>query len=237
MRRYMIFSLWVLAIGLFSFCAFAEETAAVVEKTSSLADDIKKARDIILDGAGDNAFGRGLIIGLLEPVFIASMFCLGLWAGQMSERLRHIWVLPVVTFVATMIGAFITAYHSEWKPDFSSEKFTFIEHLGSTDAVSVIVGLLVGGAVAMRFVLAPVLALAAAVIAGLTIGFSQTAEIGEHSNSLLPFWTGFGLTGLLVNIFGIGFETFFQSINLNSVTRAVGLATVALSFMFGMKIF
>lgn len=241
MPRYLIALLWTVAIGLFSFCAFAEEAAEVAAKTaaktSDLAADIKEARDIILDGSGDNAFARGLLIGLLEPVFIASMFCLGLWAGQMSEKLRHIWVLPMLTFVATLIGAFITVYHSDWKPSMSSENVEFLKNLDSTDAVSVIIGLLIGGAVGMRFVAPPVIALVVAACAGLAVGFSQTADIGDHSNALIPFWTGFGLTGLLVNIFGIGFETFFQSINLNMVTRAVGIATVILSFIIGIQIF
>ena len=240
MPRYLIALLWALAIGLFSFCAFAQEAAearAETSGTSDLAADLKKARDIILDGSGDNAFARGLLIGLLEPIFIASMFCLGLWAGQMSEKLRHIWVLPMLTFAATLIGAFITVYHSDWKPELNSDNFAFLEHLGSTNAVAVIIGLLVGGAVGMRFVAPPVIALVVVACAGLAIGFSQTSDIGDHSNALIPFWSGFGLTGLLVNIFGIGFETFFQSINLSSVTRAVGIATVILSFMVGMQIF
>ncbi|MDB5478086.1 MAG: hypothetical protein JWM96_581 [Alphaproteobacteria bacterium] len=210
----------------------------VQASTSSLVEDLKKARDIIMGSAGDNAFARGLIIALFQPMFLAAMFSLGLWAGQMSERFKHVWALPVVAFTAIFIGAFITAYHSEWKPEFGGEGHSkILSSLQSTEVVTVLVGLLVGGAVAARLILPPVLALLGAIAAGLILGFSQTTELGEHHNSLLPFWAGFGLTGLLVNIFGLGFETFLGSINLAMVTRWIGLATVALSFFFGMKIF
>jgi len=63
---------------------------------ATLTEDLKKARDIIMKNAGDNSFARGLIIALLQPIFLASMFSLGLLAGQMSERFKHVWVLPVM---------------------------------------------------------------------------------------------------------------------------------------------
>lgn len=222
---------------------YAEETSLskeisdeVKEATSSLAGDLRKVRNIILDGSGDNAFARGMIIALFQPMFLAAMFALGLWSGQMSEKLSMIWVLPIVVYVATFVGAFITIYHSEWKPDLAHENFKFMESLESTDVVTVVVGLLIGGAVGMRLTVIPVLALLVAALAGLTLGFSQTTDLGEHGNSLLPFWVGFGLTGVLVNIFGIGFETFLQSIKMDMVTRWLGLATVALAFFFGMQV-
>jgi hydrogenase/urease accessory protein HupE len=247
MRRFILF---ILTLGICAFAAhmgFAQDAAdkasepstteAIKETASNLAKDLKKARDIILDGAGDNPFGRGFMIALFEPVFLASMFCLGLWAGQMDEKIKNIWALPVVAFAATVIGAFITAYHSDWKPDFTDHKLAFLADLESTDAVAVVVGLMFGGAVGLGYTVPPLMALTAVGAAGLALGFSQTNELGAHKNALLPFWTGFGLTGLLINIFGIGFETFMQSINLSTLTRWIGLGTVALSVLMGSKVF
>lgn len=207
------------------------------DKTDGLRADVKKARELILGRAGDNAFGRGLLVALFEPVFLASMFCLGLWAGQMSDRLSNIWMLPIFAFGATLIGAFITAYHSDWKPHFGGKEGDMLASLGSTEAVAVVVGLAIGAVVGMQLVVAPFFAIAGVAVAGLLLGFSQTAELGAHKNALLPFWAGFSLTGLLINIFGIGFETFLQSINLKVLTRWAGFATLALSFAFGTKIF
>lgn len=204
--------------------------------TSSLTDDMKQARDIIMKNAGDNSFARGLIIALLQPIFLASMFSLGLLAGQMSERLKHIWVLPVIMYVATVIGAFITTYHAEWKPQFDSEHLKYFGALQSTDMVAVVIGVIVGVTVGFSLAIPAIFAILGAVSIGLILGFSQTADIGDHHDSLLPFWSGFGLTGLLINIFGIGFETFFQSINLKMVTRLIGIATAALSLFLGAKL-
>jgi hypothetical protein len=199
---------------------------------SSLTSDLKKARDIIMNGTGGNSFARGMIIGLLQPIFIAAMFCLGLWAGEMSEKLKHIWALPVIVYAATVIGAFITAYHPEWKPD--EEHYKFLTHLQSTDNVAIIIGLVLGVAVALQFTLPPFFAMLGAIAIGIVLGFSQTADTGHHS--VMPFWAGFGLTGLLMSIFGIGFETFFQSINLKIVTRLLGAATAVLSIYLGSKL-
>ncbi len=205
------------------------------ENKSSLMADIQKARDTIMNGTGGNSFARGMIIALLQPIFIASMFCLGLWSGMMSEKLKHIWVLPVIMYVATVIGAFITTYHPEWKPDFASEHLHSLNRLQSTEVVAVVIGVFIGIAVALQFVLPAFFAMILAVAIGLILGFSQTSEIGKH-HDLMPFWAGFGLTGLLVNIFGIGFETFFQSINLRLITRLVGVATAVLSVYVGAKL-
>ncbi len=203
---------------------------------SSLAKDIKKARKIIINGSGNNDFIRGMIIGLLQPIFLASMFCLGLWSGQMSEKLKHIWVLPVAIYVATAVGVFITIYHTDWKPSLDNENFKFLTHLQSMDAVAVVIGVIIGAAVAMQFAVTPIIALAVVAAAGLFLGFSSIPDITDQA-SLMPFWAGLGLTGLLVNIFGIGFETFFQSINLRAVTRLVGIATTLLSIFMAVKIF
>jgi hypothetical protein len=241
MRRLLFSMIWcVFFATLFAALAGvagAEETVQTSEKTSSFLADVARAREILLGNAGDNPFGRGFMVALFQPVFLASMFCLGLWAGQMSERIRFVWVLPVFAFVATVAGAFITTYHADWKPVFDPDSQAFLHKLSSTDAVAVIVGLMAGAAVAMGFVIAPFFAIVAAIVAGLALGFSQTAEFAAQKNALMPFWAGFGLTGLMVNIFGIGFETFLQSISLAMVTRWIGFATLALSFMFGTKIF
>jgi hydrogenase/urease accessory protein HupE len=204
---------------------------------SSLARDIKKARKIIISGSGDNDFVRGMIIGLLQPIFLAAMFCLGLWSGQMSEKLKHIWVLPVAIYVATAIGVFISIYHTDWKPSLDNENFKFLTHLQSMDAVAVMIGVIIGAAVAMQFAVTPIIALAVVAAAGLFMGFSTLPDINTDQTSLMSFWAGLGLTGLLVNIFGIGFETFFQSINLRMITRLVGIATAVLSIFMAVKIF
>ena len=240
MRR-LLFTLFLVAvfIGIAHF-GFAQETAEVAEKTadttSSLAADIQKAKTLLMGEGGDNIFARGFLVALFQPVFLASMFCLGLWAGQMSEKIPNIWVLPVFVLAATLIGSFIATYHTEWMPKATGEHKA-LASLQSTDAVAVIVGLLVGGAVGMQLAVVPFVAVIGAIVAGLALGFSQTTEIGEHHNSLMPFWAGFGLMGLLVNIFGIGFETFFQSIKLPAVTRCVGFATAVAAFFFGSKLF
>lgn len=209
---------------------------ASTDDRPSLLNDLKKARDIILDGAkhdkGGNSVPRGMVIALLQPLFIAAMFCLGLWAGQMSEKLKHIWALPVLLYIATLIGAFITVYHSEWKPD--ETQYKFLHNLQSTQAVSVAIGLVLGIVVSLQFLVQPFLALLGAIALGLVLGFSQTSDI--DTQSVLPFWAGFGLTGLLVNIFGIGFETFFQSISLKIIPRLVGIATAILSVYVGSKL-
>lgn len=247
MRKILTCVFWVAVFGLFAHFAMAEEAATtadtadkvqpVAETVSSLAEDIKKARDLMMGSAGDNPFARGLLVAMFQPIFLLSMFSLGLFSGQMSERISKISMLPIFAFGATVIGAFITAYHSDWKPALESDHYKFVSMLQTTDAVAVVAGLMIGAVVAMQMAVAPFVAFAGVVVAGLALGFSQTAELGEHHNSLLPFWAGFGLTGLLVNIFGIGFETFFQSINLTMVTRCVGFATALLSLVVGTKIF
>lgn len=240
-RRLVLSLFWVAVFFLVTHTAFAEEAVKEVadkkDRVSGLMADINKAREIILQGSGGNPVGRGMLVAALQPVFVSAMFCLGLWAGQMSEKITAIWAMPLIVFGAVLVGAFISAYHTEWKPDLNKEGFPMLAQLSSTDAFAIIVGLLAGAAVGMRLILPAVFAIAIAGAAGLGLGFSQIAEIGEHKNSLIPFWAGFGLTGLLINIFGIGFETFFESIKLNSVTRAVGFATLALSFVLGTKVF
>lgn len=240
-RLFLTFCLLAIAL-LFCHHGFAQEAAEIADKTadttpaaSALTDDLQKAKELLLGKGGDNPLARGMLLALFQPIFIASMFSLGLWAGQMSERLIHIWILPVFVYAATVIGAFITAYHSNWKPEFDGNKL--LASLESTDTVAVLVGLFLGGAVGMRLLVPPVIAAIGAIIVGVILGFSQTGEIGAHSNSLIPFWAGFGLTGLLINIFGIGFETFLESIKLNTVTRMVGFATAIAAFSFGAKLF
>jgi hydrogenase/urease accessory protein HupE len=238
MRRFLISLFWVAVfVALAKFAHAEEEAAKSTEKASGFTADIERARDIILGNGDDNPFGRGFMVAIFQPVFLSSMFCIGLWAGQMSERLRGIWALPLLVFGATVIGSFITTYHADWKPNFDPEEYKILSQFQSTDAVAIAIGFIAGIAVGMNLLVAPFFALVVAIFAGLGMGFSQTTEFAEQKNALLPFWTGYGLTGLLVNIFGIGFETFLQSINLSVVTRMVGFATLALSFYFGVKVF
>lgn len=206
--------------------------ATITKAAEGLRKDIQEAKDLLLGKGNDSPFARGLLVALFQPFFLASMFCLGLWAGQMNTRLSTIWILPVFTFGAIVLGAFIAMYHSDWKPEFTEGKLRFLSNFQSTDAGTLLVGLLIGGAVGLQLVVAPIFAVIGVVAAGLWLGFSQTAEIGAHHNALIPFWTGFGLTGLLINIFGIGFETFLQSLHLPMITRLVGVATLIASFFF-----
>lgn len=245
MRRLVPCLFVMIAALLFSHAGFAQEAAEAVDKATAtlpeapatLSEDIRNAKELLMGKGGDSVFARGFLVALFQPVFLASMFCLGLWAGQMSERVKNIWVLPVFVLVATLVGSFIATYHTEWMPKVDGDAPKLIASLQSTDAVAVVVGLLVGGAVAMQMIVAPIFAVLGAIVAGLALGFSQTTEMGEHHNSLMLFWSGFGLMGLLVNIFGIGFETFLQSIKLPALTRAVGFATAIAAFFFGSKIF
>ena len=246
MRRLIVLFLSLTLFVLLAKFGLAEEAAkaakesstteAIKESAQSLAADLKKARDIILEGSGGSPFSRGFLIALFQPVFLMSMLSLGLWAGQMDQRLRNIWMLPVVAFVATIAGAFITTYHTDWKPDLSNEKLAILKNLESTDAATIAIGVVVGGAVGMGFTVPAIFALAAAGTVGLILGFSQISEVGAHKNAMLPFWSGFGLMGLLINIFGLGFETFLESISLAMVTRWIGLATAGLSLAVGLKV-
>lgn len=210
--------------------------AKAEEAVSSLRQDIQKAKDLLLGKDNDSPFARGLLVALFQPIFLASMFCLGLWSGQMSTRLSTIWILPVFTYAAILVGAFIAAYHSDWKPQFDEGSLKFLSNFQSTDTGTLLVGLLIGGAVGLQLLVAPVFAVIGVVAAGLWLGFSQTAELGSHHNALVPFWTGFGFMGLMINIFGIGFETFLESIKLQFVTRLVGVATLIASFFLVAKI-
>lgn len=210
--------------------------SSVEEATSGLRHDLKEAKDLLLGKGNDSPFARGLLVALFQPIFLASMFCLGLWAGQMSTRLSTIWMLPVFTFGAIVLGAFIATYHSDWKPEFNEGSLKFLSNFQSTDTGTLLVGLLIGAAVGLQLLVAPLFAIIGVVAAGLWLGFSQTAELGQHHNALIPFWAGFGLTGLMINIFGIGFETFLQSIRLPVATRIVGIATLLASAFFVAKI-
>ena len=243
-RRFILSLFCVAVFMVVAHVGFAEEAKEAVRETAGKSDrlsglvaDMNRARDIILEGSGGNPFGRGMLVAVFQPVFLSAMFCLGLWSGQMSERVTAIWAMPILVFGGLLVGAFISAYHTDWKPEFDAENNPILAQLSSTDAFAVIVGLLAGAAVGMRLMVPPFIAIAIVGAAGLGTGFSQIAEIGAHKNSLIPFWAGFGVTGLLINIFGIGFETFFESIKLNMITRWVGFATLALSFMIGTKVF
>ncbi len=48
---------------------------------------------------------------------------------------------------------------------------------------------------------------------------------------------GFGLSGLIFNIIGIGFETFLESINLSVMVRLVGFVCVCLGFVLAVNVF
>lgn len=206
--------------------------APITKATEGLRKDLQEAKDLLLGQGNDSPFARGLLVALFQPLFLASMFCLGLWSGQMSTRLTAVWILPLFTFGAIVLGAFIAMYHSDWKPQFNEGNLQFLSNFQSTDAGTLLLGLIIGGAVGLQLIVAPIFAILGVVAAGLWLGFSQTAEIGAHQNALIPFWAGFGLTGLLVNIFGLGFETFIQSLRLPMITRLVGVATLIASFFF-----
>ena len=206
---------------------------------SPFLDDLKQARDILTKDATNRPFLRGLLMPLFQPVFMLIMFCFGLWTGQQSNKLSTIWAVPIVLFVSVFAAAFITAFHPEWRPDLSFADNQFIPDMTANGVTGVILSMGVGFIVGLQLTFPAYIALAFAGVAGLGLGFTHTveSETAGGSSALLSFWLGFGLSGLIFNIIGIGFETFLESINLSFLVRLVGFACVCLGFVLAVNVF
>ncbi len=206
----------------------------------TLSEDLKSARSIMLDDVSNAPFGRGALFPLFQPAILASLFCIGLWTGLSGERVKTVWAIPVCFVVAIVIGAFISEFHPAWKPDATrfKEQYPDLPALLSTEGVSLIIAVVVGAIVAMNFTVPPLITLAIAVVLGLALGASDLQAItkdADHKSIIIPFWTGFGLTGLIMTIFGIGFETFAKSINMLFIIRIAGFLTAVAGLVLVVK--
>lgn len=228
--------------------AFAQEAATTVENSSETAgpaiespflNDLKQARDVLTQDTTNRPFLRGLLMPLFQPVFMLIMFCFGLWTGQQSDKLSTIWAVPIILLVGVVASAFITAFHPEWQPDLTFADNQFIPDMTANGVTGVVLSILVGFVVGMQITFPAYFAIAFASIAGLGLGFTHTVEesTGAGSGELVSFWLGFGLSGLIFNIIGIGFETFLESINLSVMVRLVGFICVGLGFVLAVNVF
>jgi hydrogenase/urease accessory protein HupE len=207
----------------------------------SFGDDMAKIRELLMENAKDNSFWRGMLLPMFQPMFLASMLCFGLWAGQLRDKLTVEWAIPITLLVGTVIGAFIAAYHPDWQPDFSTlqDSDEKLPNLNSTEVAAVLGGLAIGMMVGLQTATPGFLALVFSSLIGLAYGLSQTGLLGDDFSNAdrLAFWTGFGTTGILMNIFGLGCHSFLTSVNASQSARVLGFMTVLFAFYRGMRIF
>lgn len=214
--------------------------AALPAFAGTLGEDLREARNLVTGNLSDGPFWRGMLYPLFHPTVLASLFCIGLWAGLSSDRLSSIWAIPIAFFFAIVIGAFISEYHPQWRPDFSTlrEDYPELPPLLSTTNVTLAIALVMGAIVAMNFTLPPLITLIVIAILGVILGVSELHmlhNITEGDHIIIPFWAGFGLTGLILTIFGIGFETFTKSVNLAFLIRLSGFFTAVLALVVAVK--
>ncbi len=211
-------------------------TSSSQAPSSDFVEDLKQARDILTKNTTSRPFLRGMLMPLFQPVFMVIMFCFGLWTGQESGKLSTIWAVPIVLFVSIVAAAFISAFHPQWQPDLTFASTPYLPDMTTNGVIGVVLSMVVGAMVGMQFTLPAYIALVFAALAGLGLGFTHTInDIGE--TSLVSFWLGFGLSGLIFNIIGIGFETFLESINLSVMVRLVGFICVCLGFVLAVNVF
>lgn len=196
----------------------------------TLGEDLKEARSLIMGNLSEGPLGRGMFYPLFQPATLASLFCIGLWTGLSTDKVNTIWAIPISFFVAIVIGAFISQFHGDWKPDMGSltEDYPELPSLLSTEGISLMIAIAVGTVVTMNFTAAPLITLIVTAILGFILGSSNLEAIAEDASDksvIIPFWTGFGFTGLLLTIFGIGFETFAKSVNMVFLIRLAGFFT------------
>jgi hydrogenase/urease accessory protein HupE len=206
----------------------------------TLSEDLREARNLVTGNLSDGPFWRGMLYPLFHPTVLSSLFCIGLWAGLSSDRLSTIWAIPIAFFIAIVIGAFISEYHPQWRPDFTSlrEEYPELPPLLSTTNISLAIALVMGAIVAMNFTLPPLITLIVIAILGVILGSSDLAlmdSITDRDNIIIPFWAGFGITGLIMTIFGIGFETFTKSVNMAFLIRLSGFFTAVLALIMAVK--
>lgn len=221
----------LIAICLLALPAFA----------ASLGQDLKSARELIMGNVSDAPFGRGALYPLFQPAVLASLFCIGLWTGLSTDKLSTIWAIPVSFFVAIVVGAFISEFHADWKPDMAKLQETYpdVPPLLSTEGISLIIAVIIGGIVTMNFTVPPLVALGITIVLGLALGASDLKAIAAEATDksiIIPFWAGFGLTGLVMTIFGIGFETFAKSVNMLFLVRIAGFLTAVAGLVLAVKV-
>lgn len=252
-NRFLILFLIIAAVFVFfpDHIALAQDASTDVPTTTSstysepsalqspLLEDLKQARDVLTNDTTNRPFLRGLLMPLFQPVFMLIMFCFGLWTGQQSDKLSTIWAVPIILLVGVVAAAFITAFHPEWKPDLTFANNSLVPDMTANGVTGVVLSIIVGFVVGMQLTFPAYAAIAFAVVAGLGLGFTHTVdnESGGGSGQLVSFWVGFGLSGLIFNIIGIGFETFLESINLSVIVRLVGFVCVCLGFVLAVNVF
>jgi hydrogenase/urease accessory protein HupE len=206
----------------------------------TLGEDLHEARELMLGNVSDAPFGRGMMYPLFQPAVLSSLFCIGLWAGLSTDKISTIWAIPISFFVAIVVGAFINEFHPGWRPDFSSwqDDYPELPSLLSTEGISLAIALVVGTIVAMNFTLNPLLTLAVTIFLGLILGSSDLQAIADQAGEkaiIIPFWAGFGFTGLIMMIFGIGFETFAKAVNMAFLIRLAGFFTAVAGLVLVVK--
>jgi hydrogenase/urease accessory protein HupE len=225
-------------IALFILCVMC--IIALPAFAGTLSEDLSEARNLVTGNLSDGPFWRGMLYPLFHPAVLASLFCIGLWAGLSSDRLSTIWAIPIAFFIAIIIGAFISEYHPQWRPNFKSlhDEYPDLPPLLSTTNITVAIALVMGAVVAMNFTLPPLITLGVIAVLGVILGsseLSQITSITDKDNIIIPFWAGFGMTGLIMTIFGIGFETFAKSVNMAFLIRLAGFFTSVAALVLAVK--
>lgn len=206
-------------------------------KESRFQQDFAKMRDILIDGAGNKPLLRGMLLPLFQPVFIAVMLAMGLWASQLSDRLTIIWSIPSAMFLGLVVASFIATFHPEWKPDLTFQDEPLLPDITSIQVTAIFSALVVGALVAANKSLTPPIDIALAGFVGLMNGFTQNAIATDGNIDSVIFWIGFGMTGLIFSIIGIGFETFLRSLHLSVVVKFLGILTVLMSLILAINVF
>ena len=127
----------------------------------------------------------GPSIRSFSPPFWPVCFCIGLWTGLSGERVKTIWAIPVSFFIAIIVGAFISEFHSDWTPKAASlkEHYPNLPPLLSTEGISLIIAVVVGAVVTMNFTMPPLVTLAMTAVLGLALGASDLHAIAKDANS------------------------------------------------------
>lgn len=229
---------FLLSLGLGLFIAIC--LLALPAFAGTLGEDLKAARELMLGNVSNAPFGRGALYPLFQPAVLASLFCIGLWTGLSTDKLSTIWAIPVSFFVAIVVGAFISEFHADWKPNVAKLQETYpdMPPLLSTEGISLIIAVVIGGIVTMNFTVPPLVTLGITMILGLALGASDLQAIASEATEksiIIPFWAGFGLTGLIMTIFGIGFETFAKSVNMLFLIRIAGFLTAVSGLVLAVK--
>ncbi|HEY1096576.1 MAG TPA: HupE/UreJ family protein [Alphaproteobacteria bacterium] len=229
---------WPALPSLVTFIVFC--VASLPAFAGSLSEDLKEARDLIMGNVSEGPFGRGMLYPLFQPAVLASLFCVGLWAGLSTDKLSTIWAIPVAFFCAIVVGAFISEFHPNWRPSFGelAEEYPELPSILTTEGISLIIAVAIGAIVAMSFTIPPLLTLAVIMLLGLALGSSDlkaVSDVDSDNSIIIPFWAGFGSTGLIMTIFGIGFETFAKSVNMLFLIRLAGFFTAVAGLVLVVK--